>query len=323
MRLYVIRRIGGFKWHRDAISETLMGKLMSRFFLARVAATLISVGCLTSPAVAGGGDDAKYDEAVPDSAAGYRVLQKSFLTQRDLAPGGFFVSVHFENNQWVVDGVTEKMPVRKSRSEEIFYISQDKSRWYLAIPDRIGQCSSDKAQQAEPYTVCTSAFGSFSGAGAFVSVLTSLGSSMLAAKPTTVDSERLKKAVYSVSEGDLNKQILAVREVQQQEEEARAQKRIAELTKAQEKRAVEDAKAEQVRVSRKKAPAGAKDFCQGRTIDTSPSSPAASYECQNYGYATFSDLKSEGWIIVNTMPRSLNNGIQRGMVTDIVIEKLR
>jgi hypothetical protein len=296
---------------------------MSRFFLATVTTTLILVCCLIPPAFAGGGDDAKYDEAISDNTAGYRVLQKSFLTQQDLAPGGFFVSVHFENNQWLVDGVTEKMPARKLRSQEVFYISKDKSRWYLAIPDRIGQCSSDKAQQVEPYTVCTSAFGSFSGAGAFVSVLTSLGSSMLAAKPMAIDVERLKKAVYSVPEIALDKLVLALQDVQQQQEEVRAQKRSTELAEARERRAVEDAKNAQVSNSRRKAPAGAKDFCQGRTVDASPNSPVASYECQNYGFATFAELKSEGWIIVNTMPRSLNNGIQRGIVTDIVIEKLR
>ena len=89
------------------------------------------------------------------------------------------------------------------------------------------------------------------------------------------------------------------------------------------KRDVEDAKQAQFASDRKNATRGTKDFCAGNTIDAAPNSPVASYSCQNYGNARFKELAEEGWIIVNTMTRAPNNGFQSGVVTDIVIEKVR
>lgn len=287
-------------------------------------------------ACADGTDPAAYDKAIIDPATGYRVLQKRTFAPRDALPGGVFVTVHFENNRWHPDLMTEEMPVRTARDQEIFYVSKDKSRWYLAVPKEIGQCPSEQIDATTPYSVCNSAFGTFSGAGVFVSTLTSLGTSMLLAKPMEISEERATKAVYSVTEEALRQLTeryqLAfrekqekLREIQRKQEEVLAKELAERQAEAKAKRAVEEAKQELAKASRKKAAMGAKDFCAGRAVDVAPNHPSAWYECQNYGKATYAELMAEGWIIVNAMSRPTggSNGLPRGMVTDIVVEKIR
>lgn len=175
----------------------------------RRSAYLALVGALSficmSPASAL--EERNLDQTVMDPGAGYRQLTQPFLTKRDEAPGGMFLMTHFEDKHWVVDFVSEKMPSRTAASQEIFYISKDKSRWYLAVPRSIGNCLKEAISAVEPYTACNSAFGSFSGAGAIASTLTSLGTTMLFAKPMSIDAEQLRRAIYSVPEESLEAKV--------------------------------------------------------------------------------------------------------------------
>lgn len=176
---------------------------MNRFLPAVLVWAFYAGLGMALPAVAD--DSAQYDEALADDSTGYRVLQRNYLMPSDQSRDGFFLTIHFENKRWVADQISPTMPPRSSRSQEIFFVSKDKARWYLAAPKDIANCSSKLTKTIQPYTLCNSVFGTFSGVGAFASVLTSFGASMLAEKPTTADDNRLEKAVYSVSEAGLDK----------------------------------------------------------------------------------------------------------------------
>lgn len=132
----------------------------------------------------------------------YRKLAGSSM-KPPIAVRGFYVRVTHEQGGWVLDSISRNR-LSRNQLQEIFWVSEDKRDWYLAIPSEVAWCDSNASQNVAPYTVCNSQLGSFSKLGAMVSVTTSLGASMLKTKPYSVNKDDAENVVRSIPEGELN-----------------------------------------------------------------------------------------------------------------------
>lgn len=133
---------------------------------------------------------------------GYRKLAGSSI-KAPIAVRGFYVRVTHEHGGWVLDSISRNQ-LSRNQLQEIFWVSEDKRNWYLAIPSEVAWCDSNASQNIAPYTVCNSQLGSFSKLGAMVSVTTSLGASMLKTKPYSVNKSDAENIVHSIPESELN-----------------------------------------------------------------------------------------------------------------------
>lgn len=152
---------------------------------------------------------------------GYRTLVGASM-ESIYPTRGFYVRVMHEQDGWVLDSVSRDKPAR-SGYQEIFYVSENKRIWHLAIPTEVAWCNSDANKDAAPYSVCNSQFGSFSKLGAMVSVATSLGASMINTRPYSVNKSDVESVVHSISEGELNEAYLKMfqKEAEQKDLERR------------------------------------------------------------------------------------------------------
>jgi hypothetical protein len=166
-----------------------------------------------------------------------------------------------------------------------------------------------------PYTVCNSAFGHFSSIGAIASMMVTLGTSMLDAKPVVLDEKLLKQAVLSVPEAALSQLLAddAQRQMQDRRLQLEAQATIA-ADQARARMAEQEAEADgmvAVQSTLQQQPQGATLFCQ--TDDKWPRATGDSLDRQrlvchlagqsNIGPIMGSWLISNGWTIQSEMRR--------------------
>lgn len=271
------------------------------------------VGVLVSPFASAHDSSPDYSKAEMDPAAGYRVIERS---QGSPNRRGIFVTVHFDGSRWQPDNVIhDASMLQRTPGQEILYVTEDKRFWRLAVPSDMVSCPRAARAADAPYTVCNSAFGHLSSIGAIVSVMGSLGTSMLDAKPVVMDEKLLKQAVLSVPEPALSQLLTddAQRQMRDRQRQMAAQAAIA-ADQASVRLAEQNAEAARtlaVQGALQQQPQGATLFCQ--TDDKWPRATGDSLDRQrlvchlagqpNLGPIMGSWLISSGWAIQSEMRR--------------------
>jgi hypothetical protein len=254
-----------------------------------------------------------YAKAEMDPGAGYRVTERS---QGSPNRRGFLVTIHFDGNRWQPDNVIhDSAMMQRAPGQEILYVSEDKKFWRLAVPSDMVNCPKAARAADAQYTVCNSAFGHLSSIGAIASVMVSLGTSMLDAKPVVLDEKLLKQAVLSVPETALSELLAddAQRQMQDRQLQMAAQATIA-ADQASVRMAEQRAEADRmvaVQGNLQQQPQSTTLFCQ--TDDKWPRATGDSLDRQrlvchlagqpNLGPIMGSWLISNGWTIQSEMRR--------------------
>jgi hypothetical protein len=271
------------------------------------------LGLLVSPFASAHESTPDYAKAEMDPAAGYRVIE---TPGRSPNRQGIFVTVHFDGSRWQPDSVSHGSSIlQRAPGQEILYVSEDKRFWRLAVASDMVNCPKAARSVEAPYTVCNSAFGHLSSIGAIASVMVTLGTSMLDAKPVVLDEKLLKQAVLSVPESALS-QLLAD-DAQRQMQDRRLQQEVQSTIAADQARArmaEENAEADRmvaVQSTLQQQPQGATLFCQ--TDDKWPRASGDSLDRQrllchlagqsDIGLIMGSWLISNGWTIQSEMRR--------------------
>jgi hypothetical protein len=271
------------------------------------------LGLLVSPFASAHESTPDYAKAEMDPAAGYRVIERPGSSPNRR---GIFVTVHFDGSRWQPDSVSHDSSIlQRAPGQEILYVTEDKRLWRLAVPSDMVNCPKTARTVDAPYTVCNSAFGHFSSIGGIASMMVTLGTSMLEAKPVVLDEKLLKLAVLSVPEAALS-QLLAD-DAQRQMQDRRLQLEAQATIAAEQARArMAEQKAEAARMvavqsTLQQQPRGATLFCQ--TDDKWPRATGDSLDRQqlvchlsgqsNIGPIMGSWLISNGWTIQSEMRR--------------------
>jgi len=271
------------------------------------------LGLLVSPFASALDSTPDYAKTEMDPAAGYRVIEGP---EGSPIRRGLFVTVHFDGSRWQPDSVSHDAAfLQRAPEQEILYVSDDKRFWRLAVPSGMVNCPRAARAIDAPYTLCNSAFGHFSSIGAIASVMVTLGTSMLEAKPVVLDEKLLRQAVLSVPEGVLS-QVLAddtQRQMQDRRLQLEAQAAIA-ADQAAARMAEQKAEAERmvaVQTALQQQPQGATLFCQ--TDKEWPRATGDSLDRQrlvchlsgesNMGPIMGSWLISNGWAIQSELRR--------------------
>jgi len=230
---------------------------------------------LVSPLASAGAAD--YAKAEMDPAAGYRVVEPAGRPGPGQGPA-VFVTIHFDGTRWQPDSIFhDAAMVQKGPGQEVLYVTEDRRFWRLAVPSPMVNCPAAARAVDAPYTVCNSAFGHVSSIGAVASVVFSLGTSMLDAKPVVLDDKLVRQAVFSVPEAAVS-QLLADDEQRQAQDrqlqhdvQSKIAADLAQKSAVEQKAAADQAKAETERMAERMAvvqnslhrqPQGATLFCQ-------------------------------------------------------------
>lgn len=223
-----------------------------------------------------------------------------------------YVTIRNAGNYWEVAGLFDRPPkIPRTQNLEVFAVTRDFQRWTNMYVDMRTDCDTFEAQEDDFQSVCTSGLAE-KKTGLGVAGLFFGGSGKT---PFAYTDEKVKSAINSIRPQQALEFLTAFEKGSLIENN-----RASELALNQEKEQ-RDAYEAQAK-NRKKAPIGAKDWCeqtvkyQGIILQIN-----STYTCQNYGVVTEEILSSEGWSITNKQKRRIEYG-QVFTVYDLAIEKV-
>jgi hypothetical protein len=221
---------------------------------------------------------------------------------------------------WNVVGFFEQRPNIKA-GEEIFAASKDLRTWQTTIDGWEPVCKEGQSG----YSVCNSSLSKKDWTVFAAGAALTLGLSAITKKPPVeYDVSAVKNAVNSIPEAQAREMLAKFNEAQLQIAKKRnAEQKIA-YQKAKATQEIENQKQAQIRAQlikkRKDAPVGAKDFCKVRVVGSLVwIVKNGIYDCETYGEVFTNEMPQEGWVIVNKVPRQLDNNT----IYDVVIEKAK
>ncbi|WP_322014905.1 hypothetical protein [Paraburkholderia sp. J12] len=233
-----------------------MLRIKNRLSAILVVATLALSACAVnnSPEETG----ASTVPLTPDPAASDRYLVSE--TPTAIMDKGFYLRVHQENDHWIADFVSRSPVGRRSKDDEVFFVSEDRRHWWLTVHRNMGYCGPGAFAYNAEYTVCNSTFGRFS---AFGEAMTFFGSGPVeTGKPMAINHAQVVGAIWSIPESNLAGVYAALLAQDRADQQGHAAAVVAEQVISERIRQREAAQvhADLMRMSRE--PRGSEDACE-------------------------------------------------------------
>ncbi len=119
------------------------------------------------------------------------------ITNRPKLTAPAFVTLRFVGARWEIAGIYDRPPmIPRSQQLEVFVATRDLQQWGNFYTNRVTNCDSFEAKEADFHSVCTSALSESQSAGSAALGLFFGGN---AKRPVSYNAQRVTAAVQSIA----------------------------------------------------------------------------------------------------------------------------
>lgn len=279
--------------------------------------TLLISGCVTTnqkSSILAQGDSVKTERSAPalEKNNEWKVVISNKKTDRP--PELIYASVVDQGSYWAVKEFTSTAPrIPKTEPIELFATTPDLQVWFNVYDDMVGYCDSIEVKTFEFHTVCSSSLADKKIGAALLGALLGLGNGKIGFGYT---DSKVEEVIRSIRPQEAQQKLLDFEKgLIAKKEEAQRQEREADAENERKLQAMVEL--------RRKAPIGAKDWCEQVVKRVGPGLQVESnYECQVYGVITEDILREEGWAIINKTSKDIGYKMMPIIVQALSIEKV-